>query len=89
MLPALAPQRMEVRRAVVTGNHRLAVDQEQVQASIGQRCCRLDRTKSGDQVTLTAVDSAPGQAPSPRVPKAIFKMPLEDQMRCPTLPRTG
>ena len=28
MAPALAPQRMEVRRAVVAGDHRLAVDQE-------------------------------------------------------------
>jgi hypothetical protein len=49
----------------------------------------LDRTKSGDRVTLTAIDSAPGQAPSPRAPKAIFKMPFEDQMICPTPPRTG
>ena len=30
MAPALAPQRMEVRRAVVAGDHRLAVDQERL-----------------------------------------------------------
>jgi len=30
MAPASAPQRMEVRRPVIAGNHRLAVDQERL-----------------------------------------------------------
>jgi hypothetical protein len=59
MAPALAPQRMEVRRPVVAGDHRLAVDQE-------RRCLDAERSINDGREAVGPVMAALGEAADAR-----------------------
>jgi hypothetical protein len=55
MAPALAPQRMEVRRAIVAGDHRLAIDQE-------RRCLDAEGSIDDGRETIGPVMAVAGEA---------------------------
>ena len=59
MSPALAPQRMKVRRAVFAGNHHLAVDEE-------RRRCNAECSINDGRETVGPVMPVAGEAANPR-----------------------